>query len=268
MEKFQQTTIDADLFQVEDVQNDNACCYRAIANGLNYLSGKKSSADILRDSIFSRTKKLDHIFRDPDWGFEGDEQENLARELQSLAYQWVKDHPKESINMTGNGEDEDLSMSVEDLVCLTHDLSFAEYLNNYQYFAGDIIIHSDSDGEGDNRANPDNPSELASPNIMEERWGGYIEQVAISQYFQIPIVILVPQRYDQRRNKIYTGVIYRNKPYKGVRYKISQIVGKEFLRGENHPLYLVWKKTETGPHYMAIYPYHSKKCKQLVQKMN
>ena len=258
MEDFISQTIDPGLFQIEDVLNDNACFYRAVANGFNLISRNHTGQQIVKESSFDTSKSVNEIYKNHQWGFEGDEQESLARDLQGLAYQWVKVNPKKKVSLSGS-EDSDLQMSVEDLVCLTHEMSFSDYIETYKYFAGDIIITTDSDDNSDDNSGSDD-----TVNILNERWGGYIEQVAISNRFGVAIIVLAPQRYDVKRDKIYNGTIYRNKPYKGVRYRISQIVGKDFLRSGNLPIYLLWKKTVNGPHYLSIYPKDCESCKQLM----
>jgi hypothetical protein len=135
-------------------------------------------------------------------------------------------------------------MSVEDIVELTHEIPFKNYIELYKYFAGDIVITNEEDVE----------NKEDDTNILDDRWGGYVEQVALSHTFALPVVVLIPQRYDPKKNKIYNGIINRNKAYKGVRYRISQIVGQEYLTSDNLPVYLVWKKTANGPHYLVAYP--------------
>ena len=254
MDDFISQTLDPNAFQIEDVQNDNACFFRAVANSLHLISESNNAKDIVKSMNFTRSKQVSDVYKDHSWGFEGDQQDDLARELQSIAYNWIVNNTTKKVSLTESevGRDSGLQMTVQDLVCLTHEISFEEYSELYKYFAGDIILTNDSDQ--DSSSVSDNEDLDCKNNLLQERWGGYVEQVALSHYFSIPIIVVVPQRYDNKRCKTYNGVVTRNRAHKGVRFRITQIVGREFLTRDNLPIFLMWKKTSTGPHYMTVYP--------------
>ena len=49
------------------------------------------------------------------------------------------------------------------------------------------------------------------------------------------------------------GTIYRNKAYRDVYFKLYQATGMEYLSDEKPPLFILWKKINKQPHYMALY---------------
>ncbi|GAG45870.1 unnamed protein product, partial [marine sediment metagenome] len=106
--------------------------------------------------------------------------------------------------------DSDFSCSVSDLVELTHGIDVHDYLKSYSVFAADDIPDEDDIIYGD-------------------RWGGFIEQVALSNIYSIPILVLSAHRYDVKKNKIVNGTIYRNKAYRDVYLKLYQATGMEYL---------------------------------------
>ena len=69
----------------------------------------------------------------------------------------------------------------------------------------------------------------------------------------MPICVYISLKYDKRLSKIVTGKIRNEKPEKGVRFRLSEIVGEDYL-SEKPPLFILWRKTSVGPHYMALYP--------------
>lgn len=246
MENFKKTRLYPDLFQIEDVEGDNACFYRSTANCLGQRTNKDTVDEIMTSFDFSRERDggWQQFYNHNDWGYSGEIQEMIARNLQEIAYQWVQDNPDRVLewkfsddSTNSDAHDNPLVINVKTLISLTHDIDYDEYIENYQHFAGDVVVQEVG----------------KEVYLIPERWGGFVEQVALSHLFEIPIVVLIAQRYDERINKIVTGRISLNKAYKGVMFKTFQISGKEYLN-KNSPIYLLWKKTKSGPHYMALYP--------------
>jgi len=238
--EFNTNTLDTNLFQVEDVVNDNACFYRAFANGLNYSSPNKSLHDIKDLKHFGIYKDLEETYQNPDWGYYSDKQDKLARYLQNKSYRWIKRNYKDQL--------EEYGMDMGTMILLTHEIDIDTYLDRYTYFAGDIILES-----FDAISNKSNEIDNVIEYEMEDRWGGMPEQVALSESYKIPIIIVTSQKYDKRYNKIVNGKIRLNKPEKNVRFKILQIYGKKFIKS-NPPIFLLWKKKDRVGHYMSLYP--------------
>ena len=63
MEDFISQTIDPGLFQIEDVLNDNACFYRAVANGFNLISRNHTAQQIVKESSFDTSKSVNAIYK-------------------------------------------------------------------------------------------------------------------------------------------------------------------------------------------------------------
>ena len=172
MDHFNKSSIDSDYFQVEDVESDNACFYRSLANGLAYTSENYEDEINLKDTKLGIHHRVQDFYGNKKWGFSGDNQEFLARELQQLSVDWVRGKRQSIAPLSKNGP----NITVEELIIMVHDLSYDEYLEQYKYFAGDIIVEKDDDTE-----------EIVS--ILEDRWGGYVEQIAISQQLKVPIIV-------------------------------------------------------------------------------
>ena len=251
MENFNKSSIDSIYFQVEDVESDNACFYRSLANGLAFISENPEMNISLKEPKFGFHQRVHDFYGNKSWGFSGNNQEYLARDLQQLSVDWITD--KRQLRAPLSKSKDGLNITIEELILMVHDLSYDEYLEQYKYFAGDIIVEKD-----------DNSEEIIS--ILDNRWGGYVEQVAISQQIKVPIVVLTAQKYDNRLEKLITGRIHRNKPIKGVRFKVNQTTGLEYLSRDKPIVYLLWKKTKNGDHYMAVYPKNHDVCKELIRE--
>lgn len=261
MDLFTQSRLPPELFQIEDVEGDNACFYRSVANCLGLRTEYDQCDDIIASFNFQHTRPggVTAHYGNCNWGYNGDCQDNLARNLQEMAYQWVQqnhhktiewDFPLSTEVSTYDRERDDdtsqeLKLEVATLINLTHEIAYEEYLENYQYYAGDPVVDEND-------------------MIVPDRWGGFVEQIALSNIFKMPIVVLVAQRYDTKTNKINAGRISNNKAYRDVMFKTFQITGKEYR--DTDPIYLLWKKTRHGPHYMALYPKNPVETNRLCQE--
>lgn len=224
--KFLRETIDPEYFKLENVVADNACFYRTIANGI-INSFEKNQDKNSENSI--------------------DTQTSLAKELQTLSYNWLIQNKDKDI--CWKIDDSILNISVKELIKITHNLEFVEYVELYKYFAGDCFFYTENN--------------LLSK--LPERWGGYVEQVAISKRLRIPIITFVLQKYNNKNGKIIAGRIYNgSKMYKNTRLKIWQTSGIEYIK-INKPIYLLWKKNKTEEHYMSLYPINSEMEKELLK---
>ena len=239
MEKeFNRNTIDpTSLFQIENVADDNACLYRALANGMNYrtkYSKKfKEKTDKLIKILFRKDNKIfnknyKNIYNTEEWGFDGDLQDIIAREVQKRVVNWLYTNK--------NNIYENMGITYGNLIEMEHELDIEEYKIHYSHFAGDDILVIDKDK---------NSYELP------ERWGGIPEQIALSNILEMPIIIYTSQKYNIKKSKIITGKFRNNKAEKGVRFKLYQIIGKQFIK--NPPLLLLWKPSVKGPHYYTLY---------------
>ena len=174
MEDFILNTIDPENFYIEDVVNDNSCFYRAISNSINYLTKSKNLNDIKILKTLGKFKDIKLILDNLEWGYDGKKQEEFARYLQQKSYNWIK---KNYMNYL-----EEYDMDLRTMIYLTHDIDIEEYIERYKYFAGDDVITENEDE-------------------LENRWGGTPEQISLSQSYQIPIIIMTSQKYDENRKK-------------------------------------------------------------------
>jgi hypothetical protein len=143
----------------------------------------------------------------------------LARYLQGKAYRWIKRNQTKYLSEYG--------MDIGTMLLATHDIDIVTYLDRYKYFAGDLVVDVVDTGKIHKRG-----EKIGQPIIkeipIEDRWGGSTEQIAFSEAYKLPIVILTSQKYDLRRKKIITGKIRNNKAEKGVRFKVFHVIGKNF----------------------------------------
>ena len=240
---FNLETIDPSLFHIEDVLNDNACFYRAFANCIHYTSGSDHLDKLKILENYGELKPIEHVYENILWGYSGEYQENLARHLQATAYKWIIENISKHLD--------EYNMSIDIMVCLIHDINMDEYIDRYKYFAGDKVISKIDTGKvyksGKKKGKP-----IYYNDELDERWGGTPEQIALSEHYNIPIIILTSQKYDTTKKKIITGKIRNNKPEKNVRFRLVQIIGERFLT-TTLPIYILWKKTNKLGHYMSLY---------------
>ena len=234
------TTIETTTFQVEDVISDNACFYRAISNSLAFFHSSTIAAEILKVLEFNTDKPIQEFYNHDDWGFNGEEQEILSREIQNTIYNFVSTHNKNTLIPI----EESIDMTLDEIIKITHDISYEQYIELYKHYAGDIICDKEKENVG----------------ILKDRWGGFCEQLIVSYIYKIPIISLIPLSFNKQHNKPNYGIIKNNKPYKNVRYKIGQITGNEYLKRGKRPIFILWKKVDDSPHYMSMYPINIETC--------
>ena len=217
--EFKNNTLDPDNFYIEDVLGDNACFYRCVSNIIYYLNRLDTN------------KEIEFL------GFDSEKQESMARKIQKLVARWLY---KNKDNIVDN-----LGISVKEFVIHTHDLLedydcdnyqgtnlyddlMKEYLKRYSKFAGD-------------------------PHSTEyDRWGGAAEQYAISEIFKLPVYTYVYKKYNKKNGKIENGRIRKNKPEKGVRFKLYQIFGEKY--SDKKSMHLLYKNTKScDGHYLCLY---------------
>ena len=220
---FNRETIDTNDFFFENVLSDNSCFYRATSNCIKYNYSK------LSNGIVNLTL---------------DEQTQFSRDIQYTCYKWVEKNQNNEIRI---GVDNDIEVTMEDLVQMTHNISLQTYLKNYINFSGSLVFDEDF-------------------TILSDRWGGYLEQIAISENLKQPLVIFSLQKYNTINNKIILGRFSNNKPYKNTRLRIIQIIGKQYLNNENDIITLLWRKNKLGEHYISVYPKNRKKIYEILKE--
>lgn len=261
MNDFIENTIDHNLFQVEDVESDNACFYRSIANGLGFISNEKLNLkDIVSKKKFGYRLSFQDFYQSHNWGFNGDKQDSFARDLQQLSLDWISKKSDENIPL--ENQDLELGITMEELIMMVHGLTYQEYVEIYRYYAGDVVLGDFLEDSGNILEN-----NIDETGCLVNRWGGYTEQVALSEQLQIPIIVLSCQKYNEHLEKIINGRINNNKPIKGVRFKIYQTSGLKYFKRDGPVIYLLWKKTKDGEHYMSLYPKNPKCCIDAVNEI-
>jgi hypothetical protein len=240
---WEDSTIDPIYFQIEDVNNDNACFYRSMANSFNQSTSLRDINSIKKLKKYGTYKPLADVYQHSEWGYSGEKQDTLARFIQEKTRQWI--YKNRLV------EQKEYGMDMGTMVLLTHMVDMDSYMDRYHYFAGDTIIDEYDTGKlyksGKRVGQP-----IFKKCALEERWGGIPEHIAISEMYKIPILIITTQKYDDKRDKIMTGKIRNNKTEKGVRFKIIQVVGRKYI-GKSPPLFTLWKNHNKQGHYMSLY---------------
>jgi len=248
-------TISANEFQIEDVSDDNACFYRAIANNLNYATKSNSLNDIKGLKYHGTCKTINEVYQNQQWGFCSDRQERLARYLQGKSYRWIQKNYSNHLK--------EYDMDIGTMILITHDLDIDSYLDRYRFFAGDCIIEEFDSGKI-HQVGEQKGQSVVEQCVLEDRWGGTPELIALSESYKVPIIILTSQKFDYKRNKIVIGKIRLNKPEKNVRFRLLQIIGKQYL-DENFPICLLWKKCKNEGHYMSMYATNPQNISSLIK---
>tara|TARA_Y200000002_G_C22556873_1_gene610735 strand:+ start:135 stop:881 length:747 start_codon:yes stop_codon:yes gene_type:complete len=230
MEKdFNKNTISCNLFCIQDVCNDNACLYRAVANDLYFGSPYKSINHIVSMKKWGLHKKIEDVCND--YGNYSKKQDKLSRIIQSKILTFVKKNMTKLVPVLGN-------LTLKECIEMIHDISVEDYIEFYQTFAGDILTN-----ESNNTCNE----------FYIDRWGSVLEQWIISEMLNIPIIIFNSQKWDFKLNKIVNGKIINNKPNKDVRLRIIGILGKKYLN-DKLPIFLIWRNHNKNGHYLSLYP--------------
>ena len=99
MEDFVNSTVSPELFTIRNVEGDNACLYRSIANHSLYL---ESNHEINKHT-----------------------EDDLTENIQNLIYTFIQKNPQKKIPFMGN-------ISIKEAVPMIHDITFEEYLIYYK----------------------------------------------------------------------------------------------------------------------------------------
>lgn len=227
MEEFTRQTINPKLFEIQNVPDDNACFYRSIANYMYYATPHSNITMLKRFYGWGKTKDIISVINimKP----YSNEQNELAEFIQSKICKYIREHSYKILPQTG--------MSIEKSIELIHEITLGEYLSYYGVFAGDIDMNQDLEDE----------------DYYVDRWGSIIEQYVVSRIIEAPVIVLNSQKYDTVYNKISNGKIVNNRANKDVRFRITAIIGEEYI-GKKLPIFIVWREYYKKGHYMSIFP--------------
>ena len=162
------------------------------------------------------------------------DEKELARKTQKDTYEWVLNHLDKIYP--------ELNITISDMILNCHEMCVDDYIEYYKYFAGDLVIMKIKKGD------------IITTEVMPNRWGSTLELYAISNIYKVPICVFMSQKYDTKKEKCVTGRLRNTKVEKGVRFKLSEVIGKEHIKNKT-PIIILWRKTREGGHYMSLYPY-------------
>ena len=187
--EYKERTLDCNAYICEDVLGDDACLFRALTLGLFVNIEKIKHSDNVK-AVFKHpeTKLKEFIINIED-------ETALAKILQKIAKDWIVQNRKKKLADCGDE-------TLEDIVLNTHNLDTIEdYAGLYSIFAGEFNKAYNADGE------------LID---IPPRWGGYPEEVALSDIFEVNINIYVPRRICANKNSVIPSYKLRD----GTRYEI------------------------------------------------
>jgi len=221
-------------FIIKNVEGDNACFYRALANQLYYRSCYNTSQMILSNNNRWRTKRIEDMDNKM-WGYNGPQQTKTAKVLQQIARKYIYKNRNKIISSLG--------IKVKDFVSIIHDFSRYRlhfdgwedidiYNDMYKSFAGDRLLLEDF-----------------KPIENIKRWGSAVEQWALSEHFKVPIIVWELCRRDNN-NKICKGIMRNNKPTKNSFFKMSQVFGEKYDRPA---LNILYRSSCKMKHYLSLY---------------
>ena len=223
MNQFLVDTFSTYHFSIHDVIADNACMYRAVAVYMYMMSPYHRNDYILSKrkwGIFKDIEKLPLMIDETTI-----QNNSLSKKIHELTYDYIIKHMEYPINMLGD-------ILVKDAIPMIHNISCDEYIKYYKFF----------------------PNSDIGQNFEFDLWGSTLEQWAISEIFQIPIIVFTSQRWDEKKLKVCNGKIIKGKPNKNVRLKVLTVIGSEFISDDVSPIYLIWRNHNRNGHYLACFP--------------
>ena len=223
MNHFLNQTFNSEQFSIHDVVSDNACMYRAIAVYMYMLTPYKRTDYILSKRKWGIFKDIDKLPLHIDSQFI--QNNSLSKKIHQLTYEYIVNNKNKPVNILGD-------INVQEAVSMIHNISYDEYVQYYKFF----------------------PNNETDQNLELDRWGSILEQWAISEIFKIPIIVFTSQLWNENKQKIYNGKIINGKPNKNVRLKVLTVVGKDFLKDNIPPIYLIWRNHNKNGHYLTCFP--------------
>jgi hypothetical protein len=202
-------TLPGNHFTVQDVQGDNACFFRSVANQLYFNSRYKKARIIYSKNNRIGRKSIDEALNSILWGFNGKEQTRMAKLLQQAARKILYKNRDKTVSQ--------LDIKVSDFVSMTHELHEMReffpgwedidiYNEIYKTFASErIFIKTDNGLEA-----------------IQERWGGASEQWALSHFLKMPITVYHLQGING------PGKMRNMKPTKKSYFKRYQTFGQKY----------------------------------------
>lgn len=183
-------TLDIADYHLEDVLADDACLFRSLALGLFANIEDIKFSDEMKACLTHEETNLEEGF------IHLSDETDLARSLQDIARKWIIVNKAKNLESCG-GE------TVEDIVKNTHELdTLEEYAELYSIFAGEI--------------NKTFNSKTGKMEWIQPRWGGFPEEVALSDMFEVDISIYVPRRV----NYTYDGIVPSHMLRNGTRFEV------------------------------------------------
>lgn len=236
-------------FYLYNVAKDGACLYRAMANGLmyniKYIENKALLLKLINEHLEKEVddltdQELDELGLMP---LPKTLETKMAAVLQQVARQWIMDHHDLEVEMFGG-------MTIGTMVLACHDLDDLDtYDSLYKIFAGDedfVLTYEERTYKSGKKKGETYQKKVKKP--IPYRWGGEVEQYALSEFFGIPIKVFVPQRLNKR-----TFEVIEAKPSEG-HYYLMQVNNRQRLdeKPDAHVDLLLTNATKYNPHFQLL----------------
>lgn len=247
--KFEEDRLNVDVDTIQEVEPDGACLFRSLSRGLFYhlendldalhkqfsQSGyfNEEKDDFLKDFL-----EISECFKTNDFQMETDLEEEIAKGLQSIIYNFI--HKNHQINiakiLNQNARDDEV-MLLGNLIFICHEMDIDEYLESYQRFAGDddfVFEEVSSNGKTKRKKV-----------FINDRWGGIPEIAVFSILFNIGVEVYMPQRFNKTSLKATT---INKLPKKGSVY----LLNVDKINGQETNIKLLLRQYKDFSHYDYI----------------
>ena len=213
---------------IEEVEADGACLFRSLSRGLFYACGRDlerlhkmfESTGYMPDRFLADYMDIAECFMSDDYVLDTDMEEQISRGLQKVILQFIKDNALLNV-----GDSITLAMLIE----MCHEMSFEEYVSNYERYAGDedFIL-------GENKEKIE----------LEDRWGGAPEIIVFTRLFEMSVEVFVPQKLGVKYQPVPILKILRN----------TNIFLKKIDKYSSYPecIKLLLRNLKNGAHYDYI----------------
>jgi len=198
---FENDRIKINTKKIEEVEADGACLFRSLSRGLFYkfnndldiLYSKFEETGYLENKDFLKEfLEISECFKTTDFTLDTDLEEEIARELQSIIFNFIqKNHNINITKILNKNANDTEKIILSDLIHICHEINIDEYLDSYNRFAGDEDFIFD---EGEKKKKI----------LIKDRWGGIPEIAVFSILFNMGVRVYMPQKFNNKNFKAIT----------------------------------------------------------------
>ena len=236
MNEFISNNENSSNYTIKEVHSDGACLYRCLSNAI-FINNSKDLNKVKElfegigyfegDNFLGEYLDIAECFTAEDYNLDDEIEEEIARALQLIILNYVKNHAKDKIMV---------DMTLEDLIMLCHEIDLETYIDNYGRFAGD------DDFILEKTVNENGKMKIKKVNI-DNRWGGIPELKVFCVLFNFNLEIYVSQKFNKNTMKPENTSKVKENVYFKIFDKIES--GKE----KPKIFKLLFREFKSGNHY-------------------